>query len=44
MDDIKSSLEVLNKTGEACKKANIQFCYHNHDAEFRPVEGKYLMS
>lgn len=40
MDDIKSSLDVLNKTGEACKKANIQFCYHNHDAEFRPVEGK----
>ena len=40
MDDIQSSLEVLNKTGEACKKANIQFCYHNHDAEFRPVEGK----
>ena len=40
MDDIKSSLEVLNKTGEACKKANIQCCYHNHDAEFKPVDGK----
>jgi len=40
MDDIKSSLEVLNKTGEACKKANIQFCYHNHDAEFKAVDGK----
>lgn len=40
MDDIKSSIEVLNKTGEACKKANIQFCYHNHDAEFKPVDGK----
>lgn len=40
MDDIKSSLEVLNKTGEACKKAGIQFCYHNHDAEFRAVDGK----
>jgi sugar phosphate isomerase/epimerase len=40
MDDIKSSLEVLNKTGEACKKAGVQFCYHNHDAEFKPVDGK----
>ncbi len=40
MDDIKTSIDVLNKTGEACKKANIQFCYHNHDAEFRPVDGK----
>jgi sugar phosphate isomerase/epimerase len=40
MDDIKSSLEVLNKTGEGCKKAGIQFCYHNHDAEFKQVEGQ----
>jgi sugar phosphate isomerase/epimerase len=40
LDDINSSLEVLNKTGEACKKAGIGFAYHNHDAEFREVEGK----
>ncbi len=40
LDDIKSSIEVLNKTGEACKKAGINFAYHNHDAEFRAVEGK----
>lgn len=39
MAEIKSSIDVLNKTGEACKKAGIQFAYHNHDAEFRPVEG-----
>jgi sugar phosphate isomerase/epimerase len=38
--DIQSSIEVLNKTGEACKKAGIKFCYHNHDAEFKEVEGK----
>jgi len=37
---IKSSIETLNKTGEAAKKAGIQFCYHNHDMEFHPVEGK----
>jgi len=40
LDNIKSSIEVLNKTGEAAKKAGIQFCYHNHDMEFKDVEGK----
>ena len=39
-DDINSSLEVLNKTGEACKNAGVQFCDHNHDAEFKAVDGK----
>lgn len=40
LDEIKSSVEILNKTGEACKKANVQLCYHNHDMEFKSVEGK----
>jgi sugar phosphate isomerase/epimerase len=40
LDDIKSSIEVLNKTDEACKKAGIGFAYHNHDAEFHAVEGQ----
>ena len=40
MEDIKSSIEVLNKTDEACKKAGVGFAYHNHDAEFRAVEGQ----
>jgi len=40
LDEIKSSIEVLNKTDEACKKATIGFAYHNHDAEFRAVEGQ----
>ena len=39
-DDIKASVEVLNKTDETCKKAGIGFAYHNHDAEFREVEGQ----
>jgi hypothetical protein len=38
--EIKSSVDILNKTGEATKKAGIQFCYHNHDMEFHAVEGK----
>jgi sugar phosphate isomerase/epimerase len=37
LDEIKSSVEILNKTGELCKKAKIQLCYHNHDMEFKQV-------
>ena len=40
LDDIKASIDTLNKTDEACKKAGITFAYHNHDAEFRAVEGQ----
>ena len=40
LEEIKSSIEILNKTGEATKKAGIQFCYHNHDMEFHAVGGK----
>jgi len=40
LDEIKSSVEILNKTGELCKKAKIQLCYHNHDMEFKTVEGQ----
>ncbi len=39
LNDINTSIEVLNKTHEACNKAGIGFAYHNHDAEFRAVEG-----
>ena len=40
LDEINASIETLNKTGEACKKAGITLCYHNHDAEFNTVEGQ----
>ncbi|MBD0296917.1 MAG: sugar phosphate isomerase/epimerase [Flavisolibacter sp.] len=29
----------MNKTAEAAQKAGLQFAYHNHDAEFKTVEG-----
>jgi len=32
--EIQSAISVLNKTGEACKKAGITLCYHNHTEEF----------
>lgn len=40
LNEVNASIEVLNKTDEACKKAGVVFAYHNHDAEFRAVEGQ----
>ena len=40
MDELKQSIETLNKAGEACRKAGVKFCYHNHDMEFKEVEGQ----
>jgi sugar phosphate isomerase/epimerase len=39
LDEINKSIEVFQKTGEACKKAGIAFAYHNHATEFDPVDG-----
>ncbi len=39
LDEIKAAAEVFNKSGEACKKAGVQFAYHNHTSEFDEVEG-----
>ncbi|MFI5154275.1 MAG: sugar phosphate isomerase/epimerase family protein, partial [Chitinophagales bacterium] len=48
MDEIKTAVDVFNKTGEACKKVGVQFAYHNHVTEFDQVEGNrpfdYIMS
>ena len=40
LEEIKSSIEILNKTGEAAKKAGLQFAYHNHDMEFKAIDGQ----
>lgn len=31
---------IFNRAGEACRKAGIEFAYHNHDFEFVPLDGK----
>jgi sugar phosphate isomerase/epimerase len=38
--ELTSSISVLNKTAEAATKAGLTFAYHNHDMEFKPVDGK----
>jgi sugar phosphate isomerase/epimerase len=39
LDEVKSSIAVLNKTAEAAQKAGLQFAYHNHEWEFATVDG-----
>ncbi len=39
LDEIKTAVDVFNKSGEACKKAGVQFAYHNHTTEFDDIEG-----
>jgi sugar phosphate isomerase/epimerase len=48
MDEMKFAVDIFNKTGEACKKAGLQFAYHNHATEFDQIEGQrpfdYILS
>src|SRR4030095_15488769 len=43
LEDVKKLSDILNHVGMACKKAGMQFGYHNHDFEFGKEEGKFLM-
>ena len=40
LDDYLKFADLFNKSAEVCKAAGIQFCYHNHDFEFKPLSGK----
>ena len=42
VDNYKRSAEAFNKNGEACKKMNLKFGYHNHDYEFETENGEVL--
>jgi sugar phosphate isomerase/epimerase len=39
-DEVKVSLDILNKSAEACQKAGIQLIYHNEPADFANIDGK----
>ena len=32
--------ELFNRVGEAARQRELRFCYHNHDFELQPLEGK----
>jgi sugar phosphate isomerase/epimerase len=36
-DDWKRIADLLNRLGERLRAAGVQFFYHNHNAEFRPI-------
>jgi len=40
LDDYKRHAETFNRAGEACRKAGIQFGYHNHNFEFEAKDRK----
>ncbi len=35
--EVAEAVEILTRSGEACKKAGLQLVYHNHDWEFKTV-------
>ncbi|MGI4022644.1 MAG: sugar phosphate isomerase/epimerase family protein [Janthinobacterium lividum] len=41
LDHYKKIADDFNKAAETCKKAGIQFCYHNHAFEFDKQDGKF---
>jgi sugar phosphate isomerase/epimerase len=42
LDDCNKLAANLNKMGEICKQSGLSAGYHNHDTEFKPVEGIML--
>ena len=38
-DDFKKSAAIMNLLGEYAAQQGLKFTYHNHDFEFKPVEG-----
>jgi sugar phosphate isomerase/epimerase len=41
-EELKTSIDTLNKASEAAKKAGIMLVYHNHDKEFEVQDGKVI--
>ncbi len=39
LEDWQSWADSLNRLGEACRAADLRCAYHNHDFEFRPIDG-----
>jgi sugar phosphate isomerase/epimerase len=43
LDDYKHVAETLNRADDTMKRQSLHAGYHNHDAEWRPVEGRRPM-
>ncbi len=42
VDAIKRTADLFNRAGEDAKRAGLRFAYHNHDFEFKEVEGQRM--
>ena len=40
VDDYKKIAEQFNNCGTTCKKAGLRFAYHNHDHDFKVIDGQ----
>lgn len=40
LDDYRKHAALFNRVGAACRKAGIQFAYHNHEFEFESFDGQ----
>lgn len=40
IDDFKRTAQEMNRMGETCRQFNLRFGYHNHEFEFRKMEGQ----
>jgi len=41
-EGIKAFADAMNEAGAKINQAGMQLCYHNHDFEFKPVDGKTI--
>jgi len=39
LDGFRKAADYFSQWGEATKKAGMQFAFHNHDYEFKPIDG-----
>jgi sugar phosphate isomerase/epimerase len=39
VDDFKATADKLNKAAEVCKRSGLKLGYHNHNFEWKPVDG-----
>jgi sugar phosphate isomerase/epimerase len=42
-EGFRSFAERLNVIGEKARQSGMRLCYHNHSAEFKKADGKYLL-
>jgi sugar phosphate isomerase/epimerase len=41
-DQVEYAVEQLQHIGEACKEEGLRFAFHNHEKEFREIEGRVI--